>query len=619
MFYPKGTLDYKTAQKYNVTVECTTTANEKSRQFVDIILIPNTPPRFDPSQLARAQVPNAKSTAAGTAVYRVRVLDAENDTITFSSFMSDPKTDNFEIGADGVIRAKNALASECNSYITFKVNISDGHNDPVGPLSVGVTLNNPNTAPVITNRDTALVVLEDQAVGTSIMTIAVSDDDTNFDYTLSANPPANLAFFEIDQTSGELRVKSALDYENSPTRGTNLTIVVSDSNCASQAHSVYVTIDDVNEPPDIYPKNAAYSVYEGFDISHLTIPWSIQDEDLSFDTHTYSIIAGNNNNWFRIDPSTGQLSVTIDYDIDNGAMLTSQTLTVAVTDKGSLVNTTDVTLLFKDANDNAPVISPGVYDYTVCDTATATSFNPNLGTMICTDEDTSFERNNETYFSSSGSGVTVQEDGRIVLLTRPPLFQTYIVTAYCKDRGVFPSGPLQSTGRTVTVYTTQCTTTTTTVAPTIPTTTTTTTTPAPTTTTVATTPPPSTDNVANWADENLWWIAIAALLGTALLGLLMYMWVVHCWKYCGQCWQRQWCQRRAPQPRRLKEPIRVRTPVRRLMPREKPTRPSPPPTPPPAIVGDPNARVHGFWKERYPDDDYTHLPDRTVNPRPVTP
>jgi hypothetical protein len=36
-------------------------------------------------------------------------------------------------------------------------------------------------------------------------------------------------------------------------------------------------------------------------------------------------------------------------------------------------------------------------------------------------------------------------------------------------------------------------------------------------------------------------------------------------------------------------------------------------------VGDPDGHIYDFWKERYPDDDYGKQPNRTANPRPVTP
>lgn len=59
-------------------------------------------------------------------------------------------------------------------------------------------------------------------------------------------------------------VKSTLNYETVATRTTNLTVVTQDaSGCTSQPHYLYVTVTDVNEMPQLYPKNAVYTTYEG--------------------------------------------------------------------------------------------------------------------------------------------------------------------------------------------------------------------------------------------------------------------------------------------------------------------------------------------------------------------
>ena len=46
-------------------------------------------------------------------------------------------------------------------------------------------------------------------------------------------------------------------------RTSNLTVSVNDGYCTSPVRYLYVTVTDENEPPDIQPENAAYSVYEG--------------------------------------------------------------------------------------------------------------------------------------------------------------------------------------------------------------------------------------------------------------------------------------------------------------------------------------------------------------------
>nr|KAG5696681.1 hypothetical protein BaRGS_012050 [Batillaria attramentaria] len=223
--------------------------------------------------------------------------------------------------ADGIIRATHDLVAECRNSITFFVNISDGINDPVGPHTVHVDLNGNNEAPDITNLDTSIQVPEDTPVGDVMRAIVATDDDnTNkLTYSLAASPTANLAYFTVDVT-------------------------------------------DVNEAPDLYPKDASYETYEG-SIS-VSVPWNVQDPDF-YDSATYTIIEGNDLGRFRIDQSTGQIKSNIDYDVDNNAMPQTVTLRVKVEDKGGLSDNTTVTLNILDANDNRPAIVNRDHDYTV--------------------------------------------------------------------------------------------------------------------------------------------------------------------------------------------------------------------------------------------------------------
>ncbi|XP_076456807.1 cadherin EGF LAG seven-pass G-type receptor 2-like isoform X2 [Babylonia areolata] len=600
-----GTLNYQAASQYDIIVTCTDGINDVNAT-VDVRLTLNTPPHFDPNQfVASYTLPNTKTVTAGTMIYDVDAIDDQNDNIVFS-MTSLPTSAFFEIGrGDGVIRAKHDLSGQCMQAITFYVNITDGHNDPVGPLAVHVTLDGSNVAPDITNLDLGVQVPEDTAAGDVIVTMAATDDNavTGLTYTLSASPSANLAFFEVDQTSREIKVKAALNYESSTQRNTNLTIRATDAEgCTSSLHYLYVTVTDVNEPPDLRPGYAVYSVYEGPDFGpspSLSIPWSVVDED-NIESHTYSIIDGNSPNLFSIDSNSGELSVTTDYDIDNSNMATTQTLTVQVTDKGGLTDNATVALQFKDRNDHVPMVSTSVSTSTVCDTDTP---GATLQTLVCTDDDSNFQGNNDVYFTGSATGITVLATGEIVNSVVPSAGQTYTTTAYCHDNGVYP-GPLTSSPVRISVTGKVCPTTTpaptpapTTAAPVPTTAAPTTTTAAPATTTI------SNDNAVDWADANLAWIMVAALLGTALLGLLAYMCYIYCWRWCLDS-----CCRPPPKPRRLKA-----TP-RKVAPKEEPSPPSP------VVMVAPASHLNDhFWKERYPDDDYGKQPNRQANPRPVTP
>ncbi|XP_070182416.1 protocadherin Fat 2-like [Littorina saxatilis] len=635
IYTPNG--DTLTAEHtYYVGVTCRAGTDPVVSKIVEIRMIRNSPPYFDPDQsYVYEKVDNTDAKKAGYIVYTVGAKDDDNDTI-FYSMTSEPASDNFEIVAGplgtGIIKAKNDLDSECNQQITFKVMITDHINDPVGPMSVHTTLNGTHTTPEITNLDVAIQVPEDTAVNEPIFTLNPSSN--NLEYVFTADPSDGLAFFDI--VSNKVKVKKTLDFEDPPTnRPINLTIMAYDKKCWSEKHYLHITVIDVNEAPELYPLNPVYTVYEGSDLYHvddsLEIPWKIIDED-QYDYHTFSILETSNpQHNFSIDPHTGQLTSNIDWDVDNDNNPGKQTVTVVITDKGGLTNQSDVTIYFKDRNDHAPVITTNNHAWRVCETGR--KIGAFMKTMVCEDEDSSFQGNNDTYFEGGNGLINVDGNGRIIMASRPAPGVTYTTTAKCCDQGLWPE-PLCSSAVYISITGTDVcepssdspnldpTTLPATVTTTQPTTTelTTTETPEPTTTA------PS-NKTSTWLDENLWWLIIAGILGTLLLGLLMYMWLVFCSKYCSQCWSKQWCKSRPAQPRRLKPPprvktppkLRVRTPPRKVAPAEKPKPPTPPPTPPAAIVGPQDGYIYDFWKERYPDDDYANEPERQNNPRPVTP
>ncbi|PVD31790.1 hypothetical protein C0Q70_07208 [Pomacea canaliculata] len=263
-FFPSmGTLDYRKASAYYVTVTCTANGSSVNKT-INVRLTPNTPPIFNPDvSFQTTTLTNTKNVKAGTKIFTVGAVDDNNDTIIYT-MTSEPQSSNFQIGSGtGVITAVHDLSSQCSNSITLHVYISDGVNPRVGPQDIVVTLSDPNASPDITNLDRSVQVLESKAVGDSIMTFTPTDEATKqLTYTLSADPPSNLAFFD---TSGQdIVVKSTLNYETVATRTTNLTVVAQDaSGCTSQPHYLYVTVTDVNEMPQLYPKNAVYTTYEG--------------------------------------------------------------------------------------------------------------------------------------------------------------------------------------------------------------------------------------------------------------------------------------------------------------------------------------------------------------------
>ena len=194
--------------------------------------------------------------------------------------------------------------------------------------------------PVFTEGTSATrTIAENTAAGVNIGTpIAATDaDDDVLTYTLSG---ADAAAFNIDPTTGQLKTRTALDYETKSTY--TATITVSDGIFTSTI-SVTIKVTDMDEtPPNRAPVFADGSrtirkVAENVPDVDVGAPITATDADN--DTLTYTL-SGSDAVSFDIDSTTGQLSTraTLDYE-------TKSTYTVIVTaSDGTLTNTITVTI-----------------------------------------------------------------------------------------------------------------------------------------------------------------------------------------------------------------------------------------------------------------------------------
>ncbi|XP_070209796.1 protocadherin alpha-C2-like [Littorina saxatilis] len=262
-FLPIGTFNYRTTEEYTLTFSCTDTNGGAALQpyKIYIRLVPNTPPFFSTTGIAT--VANTKSTTAGDSLYNAACFDLNGDTLQYG-MTTDPDTDYFRIDADGMIRAARDLNSLCRNSITFFVTCKDSFNDVVGPTTIQASLEGANDQPSITGINYNKDVPEDSPVGTVLGTFSV-DDDSDPSCRIATNPPDSLQYYDLDGTGDErsIVVRSALNYEQTQTRVTNVTVICSDGLCSSSPGYLYVRVTDVNEPIDLNPKNFILSSYEG--------------------------------------------------------------------------------------------------------------------------------------------------------------------------------------------------------------------------------------------------------------------------------------------------------------------------------------------------------------------
>ena len=198
-------------------------------------------------------------------------------------------------------------------------------------------------------------------------------------YTLGGT---DVAFFEVDNTIGQLKTKTILDYESQSSY--KITVIVSDGSL-SDTIDVTITVTDIDEttsnraPIFTEGENTTRTVEENTEAG-ANIGTAIAATDPDGNTLTYTL-GGTDAASFVIEVATGQLKTkeTLDYETKN-----SYSITVTVSD-GSLTDTIAGTINITDANE-VPVFTEG--NATTRSVAENLEVGVNIGTAIAaTDPD----------------------------------------------------------------------------------------------------------------------------------------------------------------------------------------------------------------------------------------
>ncbi|KAK3776594.1 hypothetical protein RRG08_012713 [Elysia crispata] len=328
-FYPSvADLTFSQVPEYDITLTCTDLANSSNvaTEVLEIRITPNSAPIFADGLTHQEAISGTKDKVAGDTLFRVSASDPNSDEIFYTLTRTDPASDNFQIGlTDGMVSAVNDLNTQCTQEIDLYITITDG-NIEVGPQVIDVTLQDSNEVPVIDTTDDRISLAEDTVLDTSIVTIAFTDDTAGAALTFTTVPVAAEDLFTLDVD--ELKLASALDYEDTSLRRPLVLFTVEDGGCTSSTFTYTVSVTNVNEAPVIGPEDNVLDVYEG-DIQ-LDPEWTTTDPDFGDDL-TYSITASTPTAAnFDIDPRSGIISSIVEYDVDQGAMTATVTLTIEV-------------------------------------------------------------------------------------------------------------------------------------------------------------------------------------------------------------------------------------------------------------------------------------------------
>ena len=227
--------------------------------------------------------------------------DEEDDPLTYS--LDSAGAQVFDIDAStGQLQTKAALDYETARVHSVIVYVRDGKNDQGATdtatdddISVTITVTNVNAPPAFTEAAPSRTVPENSGIGTDVgypVTAADPDGDT-LTYSLDGTDKAS---FSIDTPSGQLKTRTALDFESGK-RSYSVTVSASDGkNAAGNTDTaidatvtVTIVVTDENEAPEVtirstvrYAENGADPVdtYTVTDPENGNITWTLSGTDV---------------------------------------------------------------------------------------------------------------------------------------------------------------------------------------------------------------------------------------------------------------------------------------------------------------------------------------------------
>ena len=362
--------DYDNAPSYTVEVDVTDgkdSSNNNDSSIDDTITITITvtdvnepPPKMAAPTLAAGSDPKTELKATWVALtttqmaykppvndYDVQYRQHGVTNWTDASFTGTTLTDTL-----------SSLTKHKSYQVQVRANNAEGN----GPWS--------DPSSKITDGDgVTRSIAENSAAGTNIGAAVTANANSEYTYT-HALSGTDASDFDIVASSGQIQVKSALDYETKSSYSVTVTVTVANASQV-QAQSidpnapgdyvvpVTINVTDVNEAPEFSDDTATRAIDENSAVG-TNIGAVVTGSDVDGDTLYYSL-SGTDGSKFDITESTGQITVKTG-NIPDYEAKTSYSVTVGVSDKKAADGTADtvvddtiaVTINVNDVNEPPP-------------------------------------------------------------------------------------------------------------------------------------------------------------------------------------------------------------------------------------------------------------------------
>ncbi|XP_053180130.1 protocadherin Fat 2 [Scomber japonicus] len=361
-----GRLDRETSPRHDLWIEARDQAKLGPQLFstVDLVVVlqdvNDNPPKFAPT-LYKIKVP--EDVPVGTLLVWVESVDLDlgsGGLVTYN--LKNTEGGIFHLDSStGALTLERELDFERRPAYNLTVRAVD-HGLPrslssscfveIEVLDVNENLHRPVFSEFVYDA----AVMEDAAVGTSVVTVTASDKDLGRDGVVRyhINEGSGLGVFTIDEETGVIRTTETLDRETVPHYW--LSVYATDLGTEpliSWTH-IYLEVMDVNDnAPELSQPMYFASVQENVAKVKSVVQVSATDMDTSSDGKLSFQMLESHRTYFDVDPKTGVISTLSALDREDKP---EHSIEVIVSDNGSppLRSTATVVIKVLDDNDNRP-------------------------------------------------------------------------------------------------------------------------------------------------------------------------------------------------------------------------------------------------------------------------
>ncbi|XP_055386024.1 protein dachsous [Condylostylus longicornis] len=374
-------LDRESTPNYTLSVIATDNGNPPLHASKTIYLrvmdINDNPPEFE-KEIYYANVMEVAD--PGTSVIQVVAVDKDEGTNSAVSYslIETPDTHSqwFQVDSiTGLITTRSHIDCETEPVPKLAVVAKDSGKPPLSSTAtVLVTIHDVNdNEPIFEHSFYNVSVAENEAIGHCILKVSASDPDCGVNamvnYTIGETTKL-MTKFEVKTKTGEICISDHLDYESK--NSYEFPVLATDRGGLSTTAMVKIQLTDINDNrPIFYPREYNVSLRESSGIltSTSTPIVSVVATDLDsgrFGSVSYRISAGNENNIFRIDRSTGELFINSPNTISRRSQ-PIHLLNISASDGGGLRSIQDALIYISiiDVTQRPPIFEKSRYNYKV--------------------------------------------------------------------------------------------------------------------------------------------------------------------------------------------------------------------------------------------------------------